>query len=387
MFAILGHLPLMYLLELVLSMWFCWLPTTNIYPEKNKDQNKILVSCRTQSCFTVCSFQVEMDAGFNNENMMQQAQHIWSMLDDMAENDPKAYRRFIEKQKAEQKEYMSPPEPHMCVRTQMIVSGHFIFSLKQYSKIYQTLTLSSQNFRNGIAPLWIWMPPLLQIAVAVKDWILNGKQCNVAVSSIYTVCTPLGQQTPEGSPSRTWQAGGGSFSFCYLGDMLSEAGNCELQSQHVWKSPARSSRSCHQFSVPTTFLSRHVVLCTALVCRVQCSMPARLGHWQSQISNVCSRMTGQWSDRSAMSRHKTLSPSGPLSYLRSLALRIWTLSWRREGSAGITCGMLQRCSQDSLWHTGWWKAWAWEAQDDMEPADRGITESGSSQLLALMIDT
>ena len=75
-----------------------------------------------------------MDAGFNNENMMQQAQHIWSMLDDMAENDPKAYRRFIEKQKAEQKEYMSPPEPHMCVRTQMIVSVHFILSLKQYSK-------------------------------------------------------------------------------------------------------------------------------------------------------------------------------------------------------------------------------------------------------------
>ena len=35
-----------------------------------------------------------------------------------------------------------------------------------------------------------------------------------------------------------------------------------------------------------------------------------------------------------------------------------------------TCGTLQRCSQDSLWHTGWWKAWAWEAQDDMETADR-----------------
>ena len=30
--------------------------------------------------------------------------------------------------------------------------------------------------------------------------------------------------------------------------------------------------------------------------------------------------------------------------------------------------MLQWCSQDSLWHIGWWKAWAWEAQDDMEAA-------------------
>ena len=35
-----------------------------------------------------------------------------------------------------------------------------------------------------------------------------------------------------------------------------------------------------------------------------------------------------------------------------------------------TCGTLQWCRQDSLWHTGWWKAWAWEAQDDMEAADR-----------------
>ena len=34
------------------------------------------------------------------------------------------------------------------------------------------------------------------------------------------------------------------------------------------------------------------------------------------------------------------------------------------------CGTLQWCSQDSLWHTDWWKAWAWEAQDDMEAADR-----------------
>ena len=35
-----------------------------------------------------------------------------------------------------------------------------------------------------------------------------------------------------------------------------------------------------------------------------------------------------------------------------------------------TCGTLQWCSQDSLWHTGWWKAWAWEAQNDMEATDR-----------------
>ena len=36
--------------------------------------------------------------------------------------------------------------------------------------------------------------------------------------------------------------------------------------------------------------------------------------------------------------------------------------------------------------TGWWKAWAWEAQDDMAAADRRIAECESSRLLTLMID-
>ena len=88
-------------------------------------------------------------------------------------------------------------------------------------------------------------------------------------------------------------------------------------------------------SWPTTSLSRHVATCTALVCWAQCSMPIRLGHWQSQTSNICSKMTGQWSDRSSMSGRKTLSPPDPLSYLSSLALRNWTSFWGREGSAGM----------------------------------------------------
>ena len=64
-------------------------------------------------------------------------------------------------------------------------------------------------------------------------------------------------------------------------------------------------------------------------------MPVRLGHWQSQTSNVCCRMTGQWSEGSSMSSLKPLSPSGPVSYLCSLALRIWTSSWRRKCFTGM----------------------------------------------------
>ena len=47
------------------------------------------------------------------------------------------------------------------------------------------------------------------------------------------------------------------------------------------------------------------------------------------------RMTEQWSDRSAMLNHKTLPPSGPLSYLHGSALKTMTSYWKREGSTGM----------------------------------------------------
>ena len=59
------------------------------------------------------------------------------------------------------------------------------------------------------------------------------------------------------------------------------------------------------------------------------------GHWQSQTTNFCSKMTGQWADSSAVSSHKTLSLPDPMCYLRSLALRVWTSFYRREGSTGM----------------------------------------------------
>ena len=160
-----------------------------------------------------------------------------------------------------------------------------------------------------------------------------------------------------------------------------------FQPQHVWKLPGRSSRICYQFSLHVTSLSKQVAVCTALVCRVQCSMPVRLGYLHSQTSSVCSEMTGQWSDRSAMSGGKTLSPPGPMSYLSSLALRIWTSFWRREDSDGmdmwnapmvqsrqpLTYRLMESVGLGSpRWHRNSWQ--------------RGITESGSSQPSTLMLD-
>ena len=148
-----------------------------------------------------------------------------------------------------------------------------------------------------------------------------------------------------------------------------------------------SSRSCYQFSLSATSLSRYVAMYTTLVCWVQCSMPVRLGHWKNQTSIVGSGMTGQWSDRSVMSSHKTLSPPGPMSYLRGLALRIWTLFWRREDSAGmdmwnapmvqskqpLTYRLMESVGLGSpIWYGSSWQ--------------RGNAENGSTWLSTLMID-
>jgi len=51
------------------------------------------------------------------------AEQIWSMLDNMAADDPEGYKKFIDKQLKEGKEAMKPPVPHMCIQTNLEVCG------------------------------------------------------------------------------------------------------------------------------------------------------------------------------------------------------------------------------------------------------------------------
>ena len=89
-----------------------------------------------------------------------------------------------------------------------------------------------------------------------------------------------------------------------------------------------------------------------------------------------------------MLNHKTLPPSGPLSYLHGSELKTWTSYWKREGSAGkdmwnaptvqsrqpLTYRLMESVGLgDPRWLGSSWR--------------RGIAESGSSQLLTLMIET
>uniref|UniRef100_A0A665TS17 PIH1 domain containing 2 n=1 Tax=Echeneis naucrates TaxID=173247 RepID=A0A665TS17_ECHNA len=58
-----------------------------------------------------------MSSRCGTQEVLQQVNQIWSMLDDLSENDPEAYSSFIRKQMEGQAEVMSPPQLHSCLRT------------------------------------------------------------------------------------------------------------------------------------------------------------------------------------------------------------------------------------------------------------------------------
>ena len=194
-------------------------------------------------------------------------------------------------------------------------------------------------------------------------------------------CRPLRWQTTEGSPSRTWQARGGSFVLLCRKHALS--------SWWLWTFNHNMCENCLEevqgaatSSLFPSPLFQDTWPCVQLVCGVQCSMPVRLGHWQSQTSNVYS----EWQGNDQQIRN-VKPPPDPMSYLRGLALRIWTSFWGREGFAGMDMWNAQMV-QSRLWPTGWWtKHGPGRPQMTWKRSwQRGIAESGSSRLSNLMIN-
>lgn len=62
----------------------------------------------------------------SSRDALRQLDQFWSMLDDLSENDPAAYRSFIDKQMKEGAEYNSPPEIHTSLRTDILVGFYRI---------------------------------------------------------------------------------------------------------------------------------------------------------------------------------------------------------------------------------------------------------------------
>ncbi|KAM3922510.1 PIH1 domain-containing protein 2 [Leptodactylus fuscus] len=61
-----------------------------------------------------------MDLKISPDQLLSQVNQFWSMLDDMAENNPQSYQKFIERHLKEGKEFMAPPEPHLCLQTKIL---------------------------------------------------------------------------------------------------------------------------------------------------------------------------------------------------------------------------------------------------------------------------
>lgn len=57
----------------------------------------------------------------SSRDALRQLDQFWSMLDELSENDPAAYRSFIDKQMKEGAQYTSPPEIHTSLRTEILV--------------------------------------------------------------------------------------------------------------------------------------------------------------------------------------------------------------------------------------------------------------------------
>ena len=122
-------------------------------------------------------------------------------------------------------------------------------------------------------------------------------------------------------------------SSCYLGDMLSAADGCE----HSITTRVKTAWKKFKELLPVLFpppLKTHGHVYSSCV---QSAMLHASTTWPltKPNSNVCSELTGQWSERSAMSSRKTLSPPEPVSYLCRYALSNWTSFCRKKGSAGM----------------------------------------------------
>ncbi|XP_028666070.1 PIH1 domain-containing protein 2 [Erpetoichthys calabaricus] len=56
----------------------------------------------------------------DQKDLLQHVNQFWSMLDEMSESNPEAYRKFIRHNMEEGIEHCAPPCPHTCVRTKIM---------------------------------------------------------------------------------------------------------------------------------------------------------------------------------------------------------------------------------------------------------------------------
>lgn len=67
-----------------------------------------------------------------SNGLLGQIGQLWSMLDELSENDPAGYRKLLEKQMKEGAETRSPPELHCSLRTEALVGSRNPFERSRF---------------------------------------------------------------------------------------------------------------------------------------------------------------------------------------------------------------------------------------------------------------
>ena len=193
----------------------------------------------------------------------------------------------------------------------------------------------------------------------------------------------------DGRPQREVQVGPDKLevvaSFCYLGDMLSTTSGCELsitkRVETAWKKfkellPVLSSS---HFSFKTH--GRMYSSCAKR--KAPCQWDLAIDKAKPQTSAVKWQGNDQTDLQCQAARY-----CHQIEWATCAAWHWWSGPHsENEKTAGMdmwNAPMMQ--SRQPLTYRLMEKVWGWEAQDDMEAADRGIAESGSAWLLTLMID-
>ena len=171
---------------------------------------------------------------------------------------------------------------------------------------------------------------------------------------MYTV---LGTARPlDGRPQKEVQVGPDKLevvaSFCYLGDMLSAAGGCELSTT------TRVKTAWKKFKDLLPILSsRHLSFKTRGHVYSSCMRSAIFHASETWPLTKPNLQRLQRNDRAMIRQICNVRPQDIVT-TRSNDLLV------RPGIEDLIL------KERRLRHTGWWKAWAWEAQNDMEAADR-----------------
>ena len=190
-----------------------------------------------------------------------------------------------------------------------------------------------------ICPTWhfvyIFFNPVFQVSTAKNEINLFNNHILIVAPVTFA---PAGAMTPSAE------------FLCYLGDMLSAAGGCELSTTTCVKTAWKKFKELLQFFQDTW-------PCVQLLCTER-NAPCQWDLAIDKTKHPTSAAEWQGNDQTDVQCQATRHCHHQVQWTTCAAWH-WGSGPHSEGEKALlvwTCGTLQWCSQDSLSYTGWGKA-------------------------------